>query len=1425
MILWSSGRLGGSRELAVALSPPPFTLKKAVGPAAHRMVCYFSPLSPSIRVAKLVFRRDLGYGAQVKFWFLWRRAGGVIGLCLLVCLSAVGAPSKLVHLRNQTIPPKFAKSLEAGKGLAPGAAMSGLFLVQFTGPLTDDARKQLAASGVELVHYVPADTFLARFRSVRLDDLRALPFVQWVGDYRPEHKVHRSLRSNPTGQLSQGRRGLHPSLVSVAILLVPRASASEIAEARQALATVRQESTLRSGTVLRGTITTAQLDTLVRSDSVLWLEPAPHMKLVDEVASKIVAGDGGTKTLLTQSLGYDGRGVNVAVADTGLNNGDAATMHPDLLGRTPAFFHYGTLTDAADEHSHGTHVAGIIAGNGATGETDDNGALYGLGVAPGASIIAQRIFDADGGYQPPPSFEKLTRDAKRAGADIGSNSWGDDTQGRYDLSAMEFDELVRDADALALGDQPYILEFSAGNAGPGTQTIGSPAVAKNVIATGASENDRPDFLIYSDGPDAMADFSSRGPCEDGRIKPDVVAPGTWIASLQSASASDQYAWAPIDEFYQYQGGTSQAGPHASGAAAVFVQYYRLSHTNATPSPALVKAALINSATDMDDSFGTAPVPNMDEGWGRVDLTPFVASARAFDFVDQTELMTNGQVFERQVVIASSAEPLKITLAYTDVPGFPGAIAALVNDLDLEVVAPDGQLYRGNQFDGGESIPNASGADSINNVEAVHLATPLPGEYVVRVHARNVVQDAREETAAVDQDFALVISGLIPAPGVGTVFLDRGAYRAPSRIKITLIDSTLAGQPSASVLARSTTESAGEAVVLTPSDASGSFTGTITTATGPAIPNGMLEIANNDAIEVLYFDAPLGSNRIAVARGDLVAPVLTSIVVTNDFGQPLVTWQTDERANSTVRYNTNSSLSQAVTNLALTTDHAVALAGLVPGRTYYFQVASVDEAGNAATNNNGGALFSFVVPQPRTTLLVDAFVSNGFDNDIPLSVYTNALDQAAISYDVWDPAAVGRSPSTNDLRPYRMVIWRLNDGVFTSDTLSAADQKSIRAYLNQGGAFFMASMEQLSRIGNGFFRNDVLHVAAFNEDVGVPGVTGAAGDAITAGMSLALDYSQYDNFWHQAAQVPDDISDTLTPSSEAASIFFETALGQVAGLKYPRVGQDSAGRVVFLPFPLDAVSETDAAPNNRATLLGNIISFLVPGVNGRATIALDSPAYTIPSSATVEVGDSDLAGHGLASATFFSSTQTNGITLTLRETSLGGLFRGSMVLIASTNPPTPGKLRVQNGDLVWVEYFDASSNATARATATIDTISPTISNVAANPDYEEATISWNTSEAADSVVQFGESALLGRTASDAALVTAHEVVVRGLLPNKQYYFRVVSRDTAGNVTVDDNLGRLYTFTTLLPILTPWSDNMDTGAINWSVYSSDGAQSLL
>ena len=1351
----------------------------------------------------------------MKSRLFWRRACGVVVPGLLFLFSASAAPTKLIRLRNQPIPPKAARSLEPQQAKALNANASGLFLIQLTGPLDGESRQQLAGLGIDLLHYVPDDTFVARLRSTRLTLLRTLPFVQWIGEYRPEHKVLRSVASKaaqPGGEA-----------FSVTVLLVPRANAAEIAQARATLAKVQQQSTVRSGTILRGQVTSTQLDALSRSETVLWIEPYHPMKLVDEVSSKIVAGDGGPNVLLSQSLGFDGSGVKVAVADSGLNNGDAATMHPDLFGRTPAFFYYGSLTDAADEHSHGTHVSGIIAGNGATGETDDNGFLYGLGVAPGASIIAQRIFDGVGNFEPPSGgFEQLTREATGAGAVIGSNSWGDDTQGAYDVSAMEFDGLVRDANSLTLGDQPYILEFSAGNAGPAGQTIGSPAVAKNVIATGASENDREDLLIYDDGPEAMADFSSRGPCADGRIKPDIVAPGTWISSLQSASATDQYAWAPIDDLYQYQGGTSQAGPHASGAAAVFVQFYRQSHTNATPSPALVKAALINTAGDMDDDFGTGPIPNMDEGWGRIDLTAFFDSSVGFDYVDQTALLTNSQVFERRLVVASADQPLKVTLTYTDVPGFPGAAKALVNDLDLEVVAPDGTLYRGNQIQNGDSIPNAPDPDSINNVEGVILAAPIAGQYTIRVRARSVQEDARQDTFATDQDFALVTSADLAAPGQGIISLDHASYRVPSRIGIIVTDSDLAGHGNVSVLLKSTTEPAGESIVLQAAGSTGVFTGAVATATGPATPDGKLQISNGDTIEADYFDASANRTRLATARADFLPPVLTDVTATNGFGQENISWASDEPATSIVYYGTNpvlSSLTFAATNATLTTSHSLSVGGLVSGRTYYYYVVSTDEAGNTATNSNGGSLFSFVAPVVAPLLMIDEYTDQFFGAP-PLSGYTNALNQVGIQYDVWIVANRGE-PTFNTLHPYRAVIWRVPE---LTGAWSVPEQNAISNYLHTGGSLLVASMEILSRleeVGATNFTHQVLQVQSYITDPDSSGaleIIGSQNETVGNGIDILMDYTEYENLW--GGLLGPDISDTMTPAANASPVL-RNDVGDTVGIRWPAVGNTAPGRLVFFTFPLDAVPMTSGV-NDRIKLLRNALSFLAPGASGLGTVALDAPAYALPATVTVEIGDSDLAGRGTVNVTAFSTTQSGGLPVTLQETSNPGDFIGSFGLISSTNPPTAGKLRAQNGDALRVDYFDASVSHNISASAVVDTVAPAISGVTADPDYQQALISWDTSEPADALVEFGESTFFGRTSYDPNLDSFHIVELDGLAPDQTYYYRVISRDAAGNTKMDDNNGKLYSFHTLLPIIPPWSDNMNTGATNWSVVTSDGSQ---
>ncbi len=1347
-------------------------------------------------------------------------------IILVLPLAVFG---KDIRLRNELIhtPDKSAKTQAAAQSQIAEAPADGLFLIQFTNPINDTQRDELRKANVELLQAVPVDAFVARFKNASASKLRALPFVQWVGNFKPEHKIHPKLA---------GAKENRP----VSFLLAPHASSSEVAFLKKRIPGLASGRTTSAGTVMRGIVSPNQLNAIAQSHAVLWIEPSAKPKLMDEIATEIFEGELDGAGALVPSLGFDGKGVVVSVADSGLMEGTAADMHPDLAGRVDAFFHYGQLDSAADEHGHGTHVAGIIAGDGASGEADELGFLYGLGAAPEAHLIAQRIFDGVGGYEAPESYEQLTRNAVQAGAVIGSNSWGDDTQGQYDLSAMEFDALVRDADAETPGDQPYILEFSAGNAGPGEQTIGSPAVGKNVIATGAAQNNRFDFIIYAEGQDAMADFSSRGPCADGRIKPDVVAPGTWISSLQSSAATDENAWLGISSLYQYEGGTSQAGPHVSGAAAVFVQYYRETHSGKTPSPALVKAALINSAVDMDDELGTAPIPNNDEGWGRVDLTELIGSARTFEFVDQTDTLAQDQVYEKHFYVADDTQPLRFTLTYTDVPGSPLVIPALVNDLDLEVISPDGITYIGNQMLDGESVPQPAGRDSLNNVEGVYLNAPVAGEYTVRIRATRINQDARKDTTATDQDFALVVSGSLPEAGHAVVSFDRRAYSAPSTIGLKLIDFDLAGQSEAFVTLSSTTETSPLSVRLTPSGSVGVFTGAVATATGPAANDSVLQVAHGDTITARYQDTSPVELVEATRPVDLLPPVISNLTSTNRFGNELVSWTTDDLAAGIVRYGAGGNLNQSITNAAFRPGQAILLTNLVSGQTYQFIVIATDEAGNRSTNDNNGLKFSFVAQPASTVLLVDAYTHGADDESdiIPVTSYTDPLDATGVSYEVWNVSTDGQ-PQLADLLPFRVVIWRVNDSFYDSTTLSLPQQNMIESYVKRDGSFMLASMEILTRLGETAFRTNVLGVGEFkagdpndpfgdcpdcDQDHGVPVLEGLPGDSIGAGVDVQMDYSSYPIFELEPVlpNIGPDLSDTFTPATNAVPIFIDQTSGRVTGVRLPHNGSKTPGRVVFMGFPLDAIPMTGPAPNNRVNILRNILAYLAPGVNGLGTLSFDRAAYTIPDRVTIQLADSDLAGAGTAAAHVSSSTDSTGFNLTLTETPRRGVFEGSFTLIDAAANPKPRELRAADGDTITASYFDQSANSAVTISSEVDAAAPSISGTTATVDYEYAIISWTTDEPADSLVQYGESAFLGRTAYRSTESFDHELTLDTLQPGHTYFYQVVSRDAAGNTVVDDNNGNLYTFKTLLPKTVPWSDDMEAAATDWTVESTDGSE---
>jgi len=1380
----------------------------------------------------------------------------IAGFIILSGLAATAGGTKEIRLRNGFITTSLsAKTAAQAQALPPQTPASGLYLVQFENHLKPAERGQLRALGVRLIQYVPDDAFIARLDSVSPDTIRALSFVRWVGPYQANYKIQSRLAAEANSALSKNQN----AVTNISVLVSSSATAPELAGVKSLFVSIQHESDLHIGTILRGQLPLANLSALAQSSSVLWIESTPKRKLVDEAASKIVGGDDGqvATPTITQQSGFDGKGVTVCVADTGLDTGDTNTMHPDLFGRVTGFQFYGDLTDGSDGYGHGTHCAGIVAGNAATGETDpDTGQLYGLGVASGADLFIERIFDDNAGEANPfPSDGMLTTDAVRAGAQIGANSWGNDVQGAYDIDSAAFDELVRDADPGAPGDQPYILEFSAGNAGPASETIGSPASAKNVIATGASEN-TPGTLaatygLYADGADTMADFSSRGPCQDGRIKPDLVAPGTWIASLASSFAPNEasIAWTAIDDYYVYMGGTSMSGPAAAGAAAVFVQYYKNFHTNAIPSPALVKAALINSADPLDDANGgPGPVPNNDEGWGRVTLaniivTNFDSAPRYYQYLDQTVLLQDGQVYAQHALVRDSDQPFKITLAYTDVPGFPGAIPALVNDLDLEVIGPDGTLYRGNQFSGGESVPNAPSPDTLNNVEGVYLSRPAPGDYLIRVRASNVAEDARLDTAAIDQDFALVVSGDLARPGGGIIFLDRTNYTAPGVINVKVFDAARAASNSVSVLMKSSTEPAGEIFTLNAAGNYGAFTGAVVTVAAAAAADQKLEIHNGDAIEADYTDSS-GNPRSATATADLISPVIGNVAVTSDLGVIIVNWQTSEPADSIVHYGTNSAnLNLAITNATLVTSHLIKIGGLIPGNTYYFSVSSSDAAGNTAADNNSGSYYSFITVASPTVLMVDDYDTAGEETAgaavISDGVYTNALAAAGFSYGFWKVTERG-SPTLTDLLPYQIVIWRTTDDKIyygvdedglpdpsaTNNTLNAQQQSAIQDYLNSGGAFFMASMNILENVGDVPFRRNVLHVGGFvqnpdltpcsdcDEDHGVPEFFGASNNPITSGMYVTLNYDNYPSFeLDEDFSIGPDVSDTFTPGTNTTTICWDSASGRPCGVSYPKIGSDSSGRVVFLSFPLDAVPVNETAPNDEVTLLRNILNFLAPGANGAGSVLLDKRTYTRPDQVTVEVGDLDLTGAGHAQVTFSSSSSATPVTLTLSETTHRGLFQGHITL-ADSNAAT-NQLAVVNGDTITATYFDASRGSNVIATAVVDTTPPVITGVSATADIGSAVVSWLTSKPADSLVQYGEGSIPSYTAYAANLTTSHSLALSGLRANQKYYFQVTSRDAAGNTVMDDNASALYMFTTLPAIRPPWFDNLEGGVSGWTV----------
>ncbi|MFZ5646943.1 MAG: S8 family serine peptidase [Bacillota bacterium] len=577
-------------------------------------------------------------------------------------------------------------------------------VLQCKGKIGLNERRALESLGISLSQYIPDNAFLVRLSQEQIDAVVKLHFIESVSAAGLEKKLEESLAAGLERLSGEADR----QIFRVVVRLFENAHAESI------ISYVQKAGGKVAGhdsNWLEVELEAGRLFGLAAFPEVLSVEEAKEFELLNDRAGEII------KAPSLWTGGLTGAGQIIGVADTGLDTGVADTMHPDFQDRVTAIFPLGRSGDASDFHGHGTHVAGSALGSGKASE-----GRY-RGVAPESSIVFQSIMDKNGGLSGIPGDLGILLDqAYQAGARIYNISWGSSVRGVYNYTAAQVDKYVWEHDDMALA-------VAAGNIGQ-AGAIYSPAVAKNVIAVGASENNRPEKGSVADNPSEVAFFSSRGPAADGRIKPDIVAPGTWILSSKSSLAPDNRFWGVENQYYAYNGGTSMASPIVAGMLGLIREYFtRVRGIN--PSSALLKAALL------DGAFHLPNHSQNEEGKGRLCAPDeFLDPTRSFLYVDRETKLATGEKKTYQYRLNGSGATLKATLVWTDYPAATTALKALVNDLDLTVESPSGKVYA---LD-----------DHVNNVEQVIIPNADPGVYFITVSGYHIPMGY--------QGYALFVSG-------------------------------------------------------------------------------------------------------------------------------------------------------------------------------------------------------------------------------------------------------------------------------------------------------------------------------------------------------------------------------------------------------------------------------------------------------------------------------------------------------------------------------------------------------------------------------------------------------------------------------------------------------------------------------------------
>lgn len=708
--------------------------------------------------------------------------------------------------------------LDLGLSAAADVVSSRYAIVQFHVDSVETGRAQLQKQGVAFVGYVPNNAYIVRLNGTNLDALKRSTGVRAAEAYAAGHKIDPRLWTDVRAQLVQQEPedapDSHILLDIVNVRGFQGESSAQIEAALRKLVpdvriTARSQRADAMPYVHAG-VARGQLDALLRAasalDSVAFIEPWMPTRVhnaasIGAIQNNITASCSGNGAICGAAPMFDhdimGSGQIVAVADSGtspwvanfttLDKGAGplmqittsdnpppvppaiGTLYPDrkIIGYWLQPTSGGTgPVDYDFTSGHGTHTSGTVLGD-IAGTFSPNTYLASTptehnheqadGMAPNAQLLMQDV----GGTNPSAvyitDFEGTLNQAYAGGARVHNNSWGASTAGQYNGNDAE-------ADRTSWKNEDMLVVVSAGNDDPGPVQTGSPSNAKNVLSVAA---------LGHAGSTAVASYSNRGPAADGRMKPDIAAPGSSIQSARNTSTSSAV---PVYTAPVSNSGTSMAAPTISGNAALVRQFFadgfypRGVKTPADaydPSGMMMKAVLLNGTNPL----GAPSWPNANSGWGRAWLdgnlwfkTTLTGGDdnRRLRIFERTQAagMRTGDSKEYSISNVGAGQELRITLTWFDPAAAAGAALTLINNLDLEVVAPNAQVYKGNVFTSGVSVTGGN-ADARDTVEQVRFTTPQAGSYTIRVKGTSIPGNG---TVGSDtQGYAVVASGAFGLP--------------------------------------------------------------------------------------------------------------------------------------------------------------------------------------------------------------------------------------------------------------------------------------------------------------------------------------------------------------------------------------------------------------------------------------------------------------------------------------------------------------------------------------------------------------------------------------------------------------------------------------------------------------------------------------